>query len=59
MSTRTQARQLDILIDGHAGAAIAHHTLPLGAAARHAQAWDETLHNRRRIRAERSHRSPP
>jgi hypothetical protein len=59
MSTRTQARQLDILIDGHVGAAIAHHTRPLGAAARHAQAWAETLHNRTRIRAERSHRSRP
>lgn len=38
MSTRTQARHHDILIDTHAGDAAAHRTRPLGAAARHAQA---------------------
>lgn len=59
MTTRTQAHHLDLLIDTHAGAAVAHRTRPLGAAARHAQEWAETLHNRSRIRAERCHRSRP
>ena len=46
-------RHIDIAIAGRAGAAVAASTYPLGRAARTAHAWQESLHSRAAIRAER------
>jgi hypothetical protein len=46
-------RHIDIAIAGRAGAAVAASTDPLGRAARTAHAWQENLHSRAAIRAER------
>jgi hypothetical protein len=46
-------RHIDIAIVGRAGAAVAANTYPLGRAATTAHAWQESLHSRAAIRAER------
>jgi hypothetical protein len=46
-------RHIDIAIAGRAGAAVAAGTYPLGRAARTAYAWQESLHSRAALRAER------
>lgn len=43
----------DITIAGRAGAAVAANTYPPGRAAWTAHAWQESLHSRAAIRAER------
>jgi len=49
-------RHLDIAIAGRAGAAAAATTYPLGRAATIARAWQESLHSRAAMRAERYER---
>jgi hypothetical protein len=46
-------RHIDIAIAGRVGAAVAANTYPLGSAATTAHAWQESLHSRAAIRAER------
>lgn len=49
----TTARHNDSTIARRAGAGVAGNTYPLGRAALHAHAWQESLHSRAVRRAER------
>lgn len=52
-----QPCHVDIVIASRAGAAVADYTQPLGRATLTAHAWQDSLHIRAQIRAERHLRS--